>query len=62
LRSLAIDAAMIDKDKESWLKLCEQAANEQNPEKLMHLVAEITRLLEEKEQRLKVTAVDGKSA
>jgi hypothetical protein len=53
---------MIDKDKESWLKLCEQAANEQNPEKLMHLVAEITRLLEEKEQRLKVTAIDGKSA
>jgi hypothetical protein len=53
---------MIDKDKESWLKLCEQAANEQNPEKLMHLVAEIMRLLEEKEQRLKITAIDGKSA
>jgi hypothetical protein len=27
---------MIDKDKERWLKLCEQAANEQDPEKLMH--------------------------
>jgi hypothetical protein len=53
---------MIDKDKERWLKLCEQAANEQDPQKLMHLVAEITRLLGEKEQRLKGTAIDGKSA
>ena len=32
--------------------LCEQAAQEQDPEKLMDLVQEITRLLDEKQQRL----------
>jgi hypothetical protein len=40
-------------NRERWMKLCEQAANEQDPGKLMELVAEINRLLEEKEQRLK---------
>ena len=34
------------------MRLCEQAALEQDPEKLMQLVVEINRLLEEKEQRL----------
>jgi hypothetical protein len=38
--------------KEHWMHLCEQAALEQDPEKLMLLVVEINRLLEEKEQRL----------
>ncbi len=38
--------------KEKWMALCEQAANEQDPEKLMVLVAEIDRLLAEKQQRL----------
>ena len=33
--------------------LCEQAAVEQDPEKLHKLVTEINRLLEEKEARLK---------
>jgi hypothetical protein len=33
--------------------LCERAANEQDPAKLMELVAEINRLLEAKEKRLK---------
>ncbi len=37
--------------KESWEKLCEQAAVEQNPERLVELAAEITRLLEEKEKK-----------
>jgi hypothetical protein len=32
--------------------LCEQAANEQDPVKLNQLVAEINRILEEKEKRL----------
>jgi hypothetical protein len=41
------------KDKEHWKELCAQAAVEQNPEKLMELVKEINRLLEEKEARLK---------
>jgi len=35
-----------------WMALCEQAAEEQDPEKLMALVAEIDRLLAEKQQRL----------
>jgi len=33
--------------------LCEQAAIEKDPEKLIRLVKEINRLLEEKEQRLR---------
>lgn len=35
------------------MNLCEQAAQEQDPEKLMLLVQEITRLLDEKQERLK---------
>ena len=38
--------------KEQWQELCEQAAVEQNPEKLLELTKEINRLLEEKEKRL----------
>jgi hypothetical protein len=37
---------------ERWRKLCEQAAGEQDPEKLMELIREIENLLEQKEQRL----------
>jgi hypothetical protein len=39
--------------KERWFQLCELAAKEKDPEKLLALVFEINRLLEEKEQRLK---------
>lgn len=38
--------------RDRWQKLCEQAATEQDPHKLMELVREINRLLEEKELRL----------
>jgi hypothetical protein len=38
--------------KEQWQKLCEQAAVEQDPEKLLELAKEISALLDEKEQRL----------
>lgn len=38
---------------ELWRKLCEQAAVEQDPEKLLELTREINRLLDEKEARLK---------
>ena len=38
--------------KELWVSLCEQAATEQNPERLMKLIAEIDRLLREKEERV----------
>ena len=41
------------KDKERWMELCQQASVEQDPKKLMILIAEIDRLLQEKEQRLK---------
>lgn len=38
--------------RELWQELCAQAADEQDPERLLELVKEINRLLEEKEQRL----------
>ena len=38
--------------KEHWMKLAEQAANEQDPKRLMELVDEINRMLEAKEKRL----------
>jgi hypothetical protein len=39
-------------NKERWQELCAQAANEQDPEKLSALIAEIDRLLGEKYDRL----------
>ena len=44
---------MIAKQKEKWMEVCELAVKEQDQEKLMALVTEIDRLLEEKTQRLK---------
>jgi hypothetical protein len=44
---------MKGKTKERWMELCEQAANEQDSEKLIELAKEIDRLLEEKKQRLR---------
>jgi hypothetical protein len=44
------------------MRLCEQAANEQDPDKLMQLVREINRLLEEKERRLKKESAKSSSA
>ena len=44
---------MQDETKERWRQLCEQAAIEQDPEKLIKLIDEINRLLAEKEERLK---------
>lgn len=38
--------------KERWKELCEQAAVEQDPQKLLVLVTEINNLLEEKRNRL----------
>jgi hypothetical protein len=37
---------------ERWRELCNRAALEQDPKKLLDLAAEINRLLKEKEQRL----------
>jgi hypothetical protein len=53
---------MIGQKKEAWMRLCEQAANEQDPAKLMELIAEIDRLLSEKELRLKAARLNGQDA
>ncbi len=47
---------MEGKTKERWMELCEQAAVEQDHARLMQLVAEIDRLLSEKERRLRPQA------
>jgi hypothetical protein len=44
------------------MHLCEQAATEQDPDKLMELVREINRLLEEKESRLKRESAKSSAA
>jgi hypothetical protein len=44
--------AMQGEDKERWKVLAEQAAVEQDPEKLMALVEEINDLLAKKQDRL----------
>lgn len=44
--------AMKGKTKELWKYYCEQAAVEQDPDKLLELVKEINRMLEEKETHL----------
>ena len=41
------------KDKQHWRERCEQAAFEQDPDKLLELVQEINNQLEEKEKRLR---------
>jgi hypothetical protein len=47
-------------NKERWLILCEQAANEQDPDRLMALVKEINDLLEKKQGRLDHAAPSDK--
>jgi len=43
------------KDKPHWTELCQQASVEQDHGKLMELIKEITRLLDEKEERIRPT-------
>jgi hypothetical protein len=43
---------MRGKDKERWEALCELAAIERDPKKLLDLIQEINRLLEAKRKRL----------
>jgi hypothetical protein len=40
-------------NQERWKEVCELAAKEQDPKKLMELTREIIRLLDEKDARLK---------
>ena len=44
---------------ERWRRLCEQAAIEQDPDRLLELTQEITRLLDEKEQKLQKARSNG---
>ena len=48
--------------KQRWQDLCEQAAIEQDPERLMRLIEEINRLLEAKEKRLQERETGRSSA
>lgn len=50
--NLCQGAFLKGKTLERWQELCSLAATEQNPKKLIQLIDEINRLLEEKEQRL----------
>jgi hypothetical protein len=43
----------MEANREEWMELCERAAKEQDPEKLMQLIAQINQLLEAKERTLK---------
>jgi hypothetical protein len=43
----------MEANREEWRELCERAAKEQDPEKLMQLIAQINQLLEAKERGLK---------
>ena len=43
---------MQGKVKEDWLQLCEQVAIEQDTDRMIELVRELNRMLEEKEQQL----------
>jgi hypothetical protein len=43
---------MENENRERWMELCEQAAQEQNPQKLTELIYEIHCLLRQKETQL----------
>ena len=51
---------MQDETKERWIQLCEQAASEQDSQKLIKLIDEIFRLLEEKRSRVSKKEADEK--
>jgi hypothetical protein len=48
--------------KEKWQWLCEQIAVEQDPTRLIALVDELNKLLEEKERRLDVRSEQDRAA
>jgi hypothetical protein len=50
---------MQGENRERWLELCLQAANEQDEKKFMLLIEEINRLLDKKEQRLRDQKAEG---
>ena len=52
LHGANLEVSVQGEKKERWMLLCEQAAIEQDPQKLSELVQEIDRLLGEKQTRL----------
>jgi hypothetical protein len=48
--------------KEEWTQLCDQAAVEQDSQKLMLLVSEINRMLDQKDERLKPQSSESDGA
>jgi hypothetical protein len=57
LTELADRRPLIVRAKERWMELCAQAAKEQNTDRLIEIVQQINRMLEEKEQRSQRAAV-----
>ncbi len=53
---------MSSEHKQEWMRLCELASKEQDPEKLMELVREITRLLEQREAAIKAKKSTSESS
>jgi hypothetical protein len=47
-----LQSRAMQEHEEQWKQLCVQAATEQDPKKLIELVKEINRLLEQKQHRL----------
>jgi len=47
---------MANQQKEHWLELAERASAEQDPKKLLVLVQELNRLLDEREARVRAKA------
>ena len=53
----------MDQDRvKDWRELCQAAANELDPKKLMALIAEITRALDERDERRNIASGDQKMA
>ena len=52
---------MKDQIRERWQVLCEQAAVEQDPQRLMALIREIDQLLREKQERLNQQAPQART-
>jgi hypothetical protein len=48
-----VAAPMQGENEERWTRLCREAINERDPAKLMQIMEQINRMLEDKEQRLK---------
>lgn len=53
----------MDQDRvKDWRELCTAAANELDPKKLMALIAEITRALDERDERRNIASENQKTA